>query len=196
MTKLDSPMALLLTIPPSAEPLTLADVKAHLRLAISDDDAYLTALITAARRTIEARYGLVLMPQAWALFADNWPSDGVFHIPLWPVQSISSLTVFADDDTPATIDAAHYYLDAATRPARVALRQGRVFAPPGRTINGLKLSFSAGFGADASFVPAEIKQGLMATVADWYQNRGDVSGGTLPATAVEALSAYKNARLS
>ncbi len=189
-------MALLLTTPPTAEPLTLAEVKAHLRLAINDDDAYLSTLITTARRAIESRYGLVLMPQVWALFADSWPGDGVFQIPLWPVQSILSLTVFADDDTAATIDPAHFYLDAATRPARVALRRGRVFAPPGRNINGIKLSLSAGFGADASAVPSEIKQGLLATIADWYQNRGDEGGGTLPATAVEALAAYKNVRLS
>ena len=189
-------MALLLTTPPTAEPLALADVKAHLRLAISDDDAYITALITAARRAIESRYALVLMPQTWSLFADHWPQDGVFHIPLWPVQSVVSLTVFGDDDVAATIDPAHYYLDAATRPARMALRTGRVFAPPGRTINGLKISFTVGFGTDATTVPAEIKEGLMSTIADWYQNRGDVSGGTLPATTLTAMGAYKNARLT
>jgi uncharacterized phiE125 gp8 family phage protein len=189
-------MPLLLTTPPTAEPLALADVKAHLRLAITDDDAYIAALITAARRAIESRYGLTLMCQSWALFADGWPSDGVFHIPLWPVITVDGLTSFADDDTASTIDPAHYFLDAASRPARVALRQGRVFAPPGRNINGLKLSFTAGFGVDASFVPQEVKQALMATVADWYQNRGDEAGGTLPATALEALAAYRNARLA
>ena len=189
-------MALLLTTPPTAEPLVLADVKAHLRLAITDDDAYLTTLITTARRAIESRYGLCLMRQSWALFADAWPQDGIFHVPLWPLQSIDGLTVFADDDTSGTIDPAHYMLDAATRPARVALRVGRIFAPPGRRINGLKLAFTAGFGVDATFVSAEIKQGLMATIADWYQNRGDVAGGTLPVTALEALAAYRNARLT
>ena len=51
-------MPLLLTTPPTAEPVALADVKAHLRLAITDDDAYITSLITAARRAIESRYGI------------------------------------------------------------------------------------------------------------------------------------------
>ena len=88
------------------------------------------------------------------------------------------------------------WLDLATRPVRLALRQGRVFAPPGRNINGLKIAFNAGFGADATAVPAEIKEGLMATVADWYQNRGDVVGGALPATTLAALAAYKNTRLA
>ena len=75
-------MALLLTTPPNAEPIVLADVKAHLRLAITDDDAYITSLITAARRAIESRYGLCLMPQSWALFTDHWPKGGTFEIPL------------------------------------------------------------------------------------------------------------------
>lgn len=189
-------MPLLLTSPPTAEPVTLPDVKAHLRLTISDDDAYLTALITAARRALESRYGLCLMRQAWALFADGWPGDGVFALPLWPVLSVDGLTSFGDDDTPATIDPAHYVLDAASRPARLALRQGRVFAPPGRRINGLKLAFTAGFGADASAVPGEIRQALLATIADWYQNRGDAGGGNLPPVALEAMAAYRNARLS
>jgi uncharacterized phiE125 gp8 family phage protein len=189
-------MPLLLTTPPIAEPLALADVKAHLRLAITDDDDYITALITAARRAIESHYALTLMPQSWALFADAWPNDRVFHIPLWPVQSVESLMVFADDDTSVTIDPSNFYLDISTRPARYALRQGRVFAQPGRGINGIKISFTAGFGVDATAVPAEIKEGLMATVADWYQNRGDVVGGTLPATTLVALAAYKNARLA
>ena len=189
-------MALLLTTPPTAEPVALADMKAHLRLTLTDDDAYILALITAARRAIESHYALALMPQSWALFADAWPVNGVFHIPLWPVLSVASLTVYSDDDSFITIDPSNYYLDLATRPVRLALRQGRVFAPPGRNINGLKIAFNAGFGVDATAVPAEIKEGLMATVADWYQNRGDVAGGTLPATALVALAAYKNVRLA
>ncbi len=189
-------MALILTTPPSAEPVVLADVKAQLRIYIADDDAYLTSLISAARRALESRYGLCLMRQSWALFADAWPIDRIFKIPLWPVQSVDGLTSYADDDTATAIDPTAYFLDVGTRPSRVALRQGRVFTQPARAINGLKLSFTAGFGVDATFVPQEIKLAVMATVADWYQNRGDASGGTIPATALEALAAYRNARMA
>ena len=189
-------MALLLTTPPTAEAIVLADVKAHLRLAITDDDAYITSLITAARRAIESRYGLCLMRQSWALFADNWPRNGMFEIPLWPIITVDGITSFADDDTPSTIDPSNYYFDVASRPARLALRRGRVIAQPTRIINGLKLAFTAGFGVDATFVPQEIKQALLATIADWYQNRGDASGGSLPATALEALAAYRNVGLA
>ncbi len=43
--------------PPAAEPLTLAQVKAHLRLDGNADDALLTSLIAAARRYLEATTG-------------------------------------------------------------------------------------------------------------------------------------------
>jgi len=185
-------MPLLLITPPASEPVSLAEAKAHLRLTISDDDAYVSSLIGAARRALEARHGLALMPQHWALFADRWPEDGIFQIPLWPVSEVESLVSFSEDDTASTIDAAHYMLDAASRPARVALRTGRTFAPPGRRINGLKLSFVAGFDT----VPAEIKQAILICAADWYQNRGDEQGGAIPAAALEALSAYRNTRLA
>ena len=109
-------MAILLTTPPTAEPIVLADVKAHLRLAITDDDTYITSLITAARRAIESRYGLCLMRQSWALFADAWPDSRIFNIPLWPVQSVDGLTSYADDDTPTVIDPTSYFLDVALRP--------------------------------------------------------------------------------
>ncbi len=189
-------MSLLLTTPPTAEPLVLADVKAHLRIYIADDDLYITSLIIAARRTIESRYGLCLMRQSWALFADAWPVDRLFRIPLWPILTVDAITSYADDDSATAIDPTSYFLDVAVRPTRVALRQGRVFMQPARTINGLKLAFTAGFGADATFVPQEIKFALMATIADWYQNRGDVTGGSLPATALEALASYRNVRIA
>ncbi len=189
-------MALILTTPPTGEPISLAEAKAHLRLTINDDDTYISTLIIAARRAVESRYGINVLQQSWAMFADAWPADGIFHLPLWPVLSVESLTSYADDDTASVIDPAHYYLDQATRPPRLALRVGRVFAPPGRKINGLKLSFTTGFGATPSQIPQEIKQALLAVVADWYQHRGDEQGGTLPPAALELLSAYRNVRLA
>ena len=44
--------------PPQAEPLTLADVKAHLRLDSGDEDTLLAALIRAAREHLERTTGL------------------------------------------------------------------------------------------------------------------------------------------
>lgn len=46
-------MALTQTVAPATEPITLTDVKAHLRLDISDDDTLINGLIQAARAYAE-----------------------------------------------------------------------------------------------------------------------------------------------
>lgn len=184
-------LALILTTPPTAEPVSLAEAKAHLRLSHNDDDTYLASLTMAARRMIESRLSLAIMPQAWALFADRWPDDGIVQLPLHPVTSIESVAVFGDDDSAATIDPAHFYLDAASRPARLVLRHGRFFNPPGRKANGIRISFEAGY----EVAPAELKQALLITIADWFSRRGDDDGGTLPPAALELMQPFRLARL-
>lgn len=184
-------MALILTTPPTAEPVSLAEAKAHLRLTQSDDDTYIASLITTARRMIESRLSLAIMPQTWALFADGWPDDGTFHLPLHPVTSVEDIAVFGDDDVAATLEPSHFYLDTASRPARLVLRQGRIFNPPGRRANGIRISFVAGYDS----VPAELKQAMLIAIADWFARRGDDSGGNLPPGAIELMQPFRLARL-
>ncbi len=56
-------MPLIQTTPPAAEPLSLAEAKAHLRITHSNDDAYIDKLVTAARRACEMRSNLCFVTQ-------------------------------------------------------------------------------------------------------------------------------------
>jgi uncharacterized phiE125 gp8 family phage protein len=185
-------MPQILTTPPIAEPLSLAEVKAHLRITHSDDDTYISTLINSARRSVELRYDLCLMAQSWSVFCDVWPDDGIFDLPLYPILSIVDLKIYGDDDVAATIDPAHYILDLASRPSRLVLRCGRSFPQPGRRVNGLEIKLIAGF----STVPTPIKQALLIIIANLYASRGDVDGGELPLVARELLAPYRQVRLS
>ena len=120
-------MPLILTTPPSAEPLSLAEAKAQFRIYHSDDDTCFSTLITTARRLIEQRYDLALMQQSWSLYLDRWPESGIFNVPLQPLLSVTDIKTYGDDDTPATLDPAHYYIDVANNSPRIVLRRGRVF---------------------------------------------------------------------
>nr|CAD6610872.1 bacteriophage protein [Rhizobium sp. Khangiran2] len=79
--------------PPIAEPLTLAEVRAHLRLDDTQEDALLSSLIATAREHLERETGLCLMAQAWRLYLDDWPADGIIRIAKSPVQAIQTVTV-------------------------------------------------------------------------------------------------------
>jgi uncharacterized phiE125 gp8 family phage protein len=185
-------MSIILTTPPTVEPVNLAEAKAHLRVTHADDDTFISTLIVTARRVIEQRYGLSLMQQSWSVFLDRWPSCAVLPLPLFPVQSITDVKIYGDDDVAATLDPAHYFLDAASRPSRLVLRQGRIVPPPGRRANGIEIKLTSGFAA----VPQHIKQALLLIVADYYANRGDVENASLPLSAVELLATYREVRLA
>jgi uncharacterized phiE125 gp8 family phage protein len=189
-------MSLILTTPPLVEPISLAEAKAHLRITHSDDDAYISTLIIAARRLVEARTGLRLLQQGWSIFLDAWPNDGVIDLPLSPVSAVDDIVTYGELDTPAILDHAHYFLDAASRPARVVFRQGRNPANPGRRAKGIEVKVQAGFGATASAVPQDLKQAALFITAHWFSRRGEGDDGVLPMAVLELLSPYRMMRLT
>ncbi|MFB9951347.1 head-tail connector protein [Rhizobium puerariae] len=166
------------TIPPSAEPLTLADVKAHLRLDGPDEDALLDSLISTAREHLEREIGLCLLTQGWRLFLDRWPRDGVIRIAKSPVQAIHNVTVYDADGTALEVPLEDHLLDGEGRPARLWLR-----APPepGRAVNGIEIDFSAGYGEAGTDVPDTLKRAMSIHVGHMFAFRGAISPDQQPA---------------
>lgn len=54
-------MALEILIPPDGEPVSVADVRAYLRIGTQGDEALISLFITAAREAFEARTGRALL---------------------------------------------------------------------------------------------------------------------------------------
>jgi uncharacterized phiE125 gp8 family phage protein len=188
-------MALILTAPPVVEPVALAEAKAHLRVTHGDDDVFISTLIVSARRRIEQRTGLRLITQGWSQFLDCWPQGGVVELEVNPVSAVSDVIVYGDMDAAATIDAAHYFLDATSNPPRVVFRQGRNPSPPGRRAKGIEVRLTAGFGLAAA-VPSDLKQAVLLLVADAYAHRGDDALRLMPPAVLELLNAYRVMRLA
>lgn len=81
-------MSAYLVTAPAAEPLSLADAKAFLRVEHGDDDAIIASLIVAARNHIEALTRCVLITQTWRLVLDRWPDGGRIVPRIGPVRSV------------------------------------------------------------------------------------------------------------
>ena len=58
-------MPLVIVTPPAEEPVSLAEAKLHLRVDIADDDALITALISAARQAAETITGRQIVTARW-----------------------------------------------------------------------------------------------------------------------------------
>lgn len=187
------PSALL--VAPGEEPVSLADLKAQLRLEDSSEDALLTGLISAARGHVEMLTRRVLIVQSWRLYLDNWPKRSNIppfarRIPLSPnpVRRIVSVTLYDLSGVPLILAPALYRLDAARAPA--CLIVDPALGRPNQGGNGIEIDFEAGYG-DASTVPAPLRQAILRLAALWFEHRhdGDIAMLSPTPAAVEALIA-------
>lgn len=174
-------MALFRTVPPGAEPLTLADCKAHLRIAHGSEDDLLSGLIRAAREEVEMQTGVALIDQDWRLALDAWPANGIVALARHPVKQILSVTLRGADGEAAVMDPTGYRLDGRSRPARLWVENRPV---PGAALNGIEIDFRAGFGEAGTDVPDLLKRAMLLLVAHWYELRAglgeDDRGGSVP----------------
>lgn len=187
-------MALVLLSPPALEPLSLAEAKDLLRVSDGAEDALITRLIAAARSSVERAAGLALISQNWAWWCDGWVGSMAITLPLWPVLSLNSLAVFGEDDVGVVIDAAHYSGDLISRPARLVMRGSMPRPQPERTVNGLEVQFTAGFGNSADDVPKPLVQAISLLVAHWFEHRGD-DGVEMPLSVRGLIEPWRQVRL-
>lgn len=194
-------MTLQLVTPPAAEPVTLSDAKAFLRVGTGHEDGLILQLIASARQRVESETGRALISRTYREALDTWDVPGriadsgrQFRLPMPPLISVISVTTFAADDVASVWDAANYVVDAASDPGRIAVRSG-AFPRPGRAVAGIEILFEAGYGANADDVPEALREAVMRLTADAYLNRDGNGERPLPMAVQSLLAPFKRVRL-
>lgn len=167
---------------PASEPLSLADMKLHLKLdsGFDDDDDWITSAITEARAELErgANFTYVHTTYRWTLGC--WPPYRTFYFPKGQLVSVTSISYIDEDEesrayTPLTV-LDDYYVVTDGRPGRA--RFTKDFDPPSVRADDLEpveCIYTVGLGVDADAVAASAPSTIMALkklVEHWYdQNR-------------------------
>jgi len=165
-------MPLTLVTAPTVEPVTVTDIKSHLRIDTADDDTLLGVYITVARKWCEKFQNRAYITQTWNLILDDFPDGDVIEIPLPPLQSVSSITYYDTDDTAYTFSTDNYMVDTDSEPGRVVLKYAKTW--PSITLrpaNAVVIQFIAGYGGAASDVPEHIIHAIKMLVGHLYENR-------------------------
>lgn len=163
---------------PSTLPVSLTDMKSHLRVDITDDDGLIQTLVEVVRSDMEKKYDTAFISQTWDWYLDDFPGT-VFTLPIWPVSSLTSIKYTDEDDNESTYSSANYRLDTVSKPARVTLKTGSSWPSVSlKEINGVVIRFVAGYGASDSAVPEPVKQAIKLAVGDLYENRENVIVGS------------------
>jgi uncharacterized phiE125 gp8 family phage protein len=182
-------MPLKLITPPAAEPVTLVQMKTHLRVETDDEDMLIGDLIAAARLHVESAMRRALIHQTWRLTADSWPSAGLFRLRLGPISAILAARVF---------DAGHVAADVPLTSLRAEPGNGAAIVSftgplpwPGQSPGGIEIDIQLGFGAAPTDVPPSLRHAVKLLVARWYEARGAADPGLLPADIAALIAPWR-----
>lgn len=140
-----------LIVAPTAEPVTLAELKAQLGIATADQasDTVLLRRITEARKWAEGYTGRSFMPQVHELRLDAFPACGEIPLPFPPVTEITSIKYIATDGTLTTIDAADYTLDSSGYVHFVRPVYGVTWPRPRAESGAVRVRYATGYAVTA-----------------------------------------------
>jgi len=139
---------------PAYMPITLADVKAHLRVedAFTTDDSYIQSLIFQAVDEVESILNRKLITQTWKYFLDDWPDGDDIVLPYGKLQSVTHVYYTDSDGTQQTDfdENDEWTSDTDSDPGRVILKYGESW--PSTTLayeNPIEIQFVCGYGTHA-----------------------------------------------
>lgn len=203
--------------PPTAQAVTLEDVKTFARLDGVDEDRLIELFIQGASQAAEEYLGRAIMQQTLVLKMDFFPgiiallprylatSASPVPLPRPPLVTVSAVrTLYEDDSVIENWNMSNYYWLTGDAGLFV-IRKGAV--PPinvERYRGGFEIEYVSGYGAigdsvaaQRNAVPAPIKLGLMLWAASLYASRGIARGGATepPPEAKSLLDPYKFQRV-
>src|SRR5574340_228219 len=199
-------MPYILTTGPTAEPLSLAEAKLHLRVDIADDDTLISAMISAARQHAEMVMQRQIVAATWKLAMDAFPGPSLIGVPAGvplsvpghavllnksPVFAINSIRYLDMASAWQTMPSTDYAADLSSEPARVTPVFGKIWPIALPQIGAVEVSFSGGFAAPitADATANTITAALWKPLAVGDAVRFSNSGGALPAP-LEAMTDY------
>jgi uncharacterized phiE125 gp8 family phage protein len=199
-------MSLQIITPPAAEPVTVAEVKARLRLTNAVDDAMIASHITAAREFAEKVTRRSLAYKSFAFFMDGFPcpSDPI-RVPVPPLIAVSAIKYLDATLTQQTWDAAEYFVAAMQSPALIVAKPGFIYPCAGPVPGAVEIDFTAGYGyagdaqaqppiAPGPVCPEHLKEGIRQLAVHIYAHPQAVTSEGLkeaPLALMALLSANK-----
>lgn len=160
------PRSVVLLQPPVVEPISLLEVRQHLRLTSdqTEDDQILLGMISTARRLVERRLGVALV---CTQYRATWPAArAVVELPNPPLLQGEAYPILVEsldvDGDATTVDDENYRLDGDATPARLIFST----VPPGE----LRVTYYAGLPAGSRIAP-QLRSAMLLIIGHLYANR-------------------------
>lgn len=174
---------------PTAEPLTLATVKAFLKVEHTEDDTIISDLISQKREYIETFLDRTLMVRSIEM---AYPSvQRIYRVPVVPIIEVQAVKYSTDDSD--EVDVVDSAVNLRSRQACIIIDPS---AYPDRIDDtDIVITLNTGY-TDVEQIPKPIINALMLLVADAYECRHNKEiSRKMTTAAADLLEPYRNQRL-
>jgi uncharacterized phiE125 gp8 family phage protein len=174
---------------PAGTVLTLAELKAHLRIdSVSTEDGVLGEYLAAATERAENETGQCLLPRSLRAVGESFPSQRYLDLERGPVRAITSVQYLDAAGTLQTMASTDYTLDASFYPyaARVCLVNGKDWPAATDGPRAVRVTYDAGF-ANAASIPRAFLQAIRFLAGHFYENRQEAVTGTIASQVPQAF---------
>jgi uncharacterized phiE125 gp8 family phage protein len=173
--------------------LTTAEAKKHLKVDTTADDDYIDNLISAATESAQIFTNRYFINSTIIQYGDTWSDIATLFKS--PVSSVDEITYYDSDNSLETLATSVYLTDVNHQPARIGLKPNQSFPSLADRISAVIVEYTVGYGSSAANVPEGIKESVLLTVGNLYENRQEVVVGRiateLPKSAQYLLEQFK-----
>lgn len=185
---------------PDAEIMTLSEGKLHLKVDGTDDDALITLLIQASREMVEEFCNRSLITQTREIRLDCFPNYKELELTYGVVQggidgddpAEVEINYYDENDDLQVVPTTDYFLDSTSDIARIVVKNSwpSTYSKP----NAVSIIYNAGYGDTSTDVPGALIAAAKMILAHLYENRQEVSVGSLeqiPFGAYALMNPYR-----
>ena len=179
---------------------------------VSADDSkqHIEMYLNIATDLVQKFLGRVLITQTWELTMDEYPTEPLscftkgevgIQVPLAPLISVTDpIVIYNSDGTvqdSLLIADRDYEVSTRADPGRIIFHRN---PGPGKAMDGIKITFVAGYGTTSADVPEAIRLGIMMWALKMYKSRTPHSAlnkkkpgsaFTMPSDVAEILAEYR-----
>jgi uncharacterized phiE125 gp8 family phage protein len=178
--------------PASTYPVSLTEAKSHLKVDTNADDTLITNLIIAATQVSEEYTNRFFIDTVVNQTSTSF--NGLNELFKSKVSSVAHVKYYDSDNTQQTWASSNYVVNNEFEPCQINLVVDGTLPSIAQRVDAVECRYTVGYGT-ASDVPDVIKQAILLTLGNWYENRMSVITGRttteMPMSAKFLLNTYK-----